>query len=371
MRHVIRHQRYNVANLRRDIGRADQRMFGPTINFMPFDYDLHFDGHPVTAHNLSNGPVDDLSIVLYDRLDSRDVRIDFDGNPALYSADKLAELHQRFLRLLGAVADPDHAIGRLDILGAEERHTILREWNATARAVPGATLPELFAAQVARTPDADAVVFEDERLSYGELDARSSQLAHHLRALGVGPEVVVGLCIERSLAMLVGLLGILKAGGAYLPLDPDYPPERLAFMLADAGAPVLLTRAALRAHLPAHDVSSDGVRIDAAHIVCLDADWPAIARQPTTAPATGLAAAAPRLRHLHLRLHRNAKGRRRHAWRHPQCCGRADRPTSPSTSEARVLQFASQSFDAATSRRFGARCSTVLGCVVSSDGPLD
>ena len=180
--------------------------------------------------------------------------------------------------------DPDRAIGRLDILSPAERHTILREWNDTARAVPGTTLPELFAAQVARTPAADAVVFEDERLSYGELDARSSQLAHHLRGLGVGPEVVVGLCIERSLAMLVGLLGILKAGGAYLPLDPDYPPERLAFMLADAGAPVLLTRAALRAHLPAHDVSSG---IDA-RIVCLDADWPAIAQQPTTAPATGL-----------------------------------------------------------------------------------
>ena len=188
------------------------------------------------------------------------------------------------MRLLeGAVADPERAIGRLDILGADERHTILREWNATARAVPGATLPELFAAQVARTPEADAVVFEDERLSYGELDARSSRLAHHLRALGVGPEVVVGLCIERSLAMLVGLLGILKAGGAYLPLDPDYPPERLAFMLADAGAPVLLTRAALRAHLPAHD----------AHVVCLDADWPAIARQPATAPATNLAPQHP------------------------------------------------------------------------------
>ena len=188
------------------------------------------------------------------------------------------------MRLLeGAVADPERAIGRLDILGADERHTILREWNATARAVPGATLPELFAAQVARTPEADAVVFEDERLSYGELDARSSRLAHHLRGLGVGPEVVVGLCIERSLAMLVGLLGILKAGGAYLPLDPDYPPERLAFMLADAGAPVLLTRAALRAHLPAHD----------AHVVCLDADWPAIARQPATAPAANLAPQHP------------------------------------------------------------------------------
>ena len=281
MRHVIRHQRYNVANLRRDIGRgADQRVFGPTVNFMPFDYDLRFDGHPVTAHNLSNGPVDDLSIVLYDRSDSRDLRIDFDGNPASYSADKLADLHQRFLRLLAALDDPDQPIGRLDILAPAERHTILREWNDTARAVPSAR-PCLscsrrrWRARRLRT----AVVFEDERLSYGELDARSSQLAHHLRGLGVGPEVVVGLCIERSLAMLVGLLGILKAGGAYLPLDPDYPPERLAFMLADAGAPVLLTHARACARVCP--------RIDA-RIVCLDADWPAIAQQPTTAPATGL-----------------------------------------------------------------------------------
>ena len=224
----------------------------------------------------------------------------FDGTPAgiegaleyasdLFDRSSVEAIAGRLVRLLeGAVADPDRAIGRLDILSPAERHTILREWNDTARAVPGKTLPELFAAQVARTPAADAVVFEDERLSYGELDARSSQLAHHLRGLGVGPEVVVGLCIERSLAMLVGLLGILKAGGAYLPLDPDYPPERLAFMLADAGAPVLLTRAALRAHLPAHDVSSAGTRSDNVRIVCLDADWPAIAQQPTTAPATGL-----------------------------------------------------------------------------------
>ena len=235
----------------------------------------------------------DLSLSLAERRGS-------DGTPAgiegaleyasdLFDRSSVEAIAGRLVRLLeGAVADPDRAIGRLDILSPAERHTILREWNDTARAVAGTTLPELFAAQVARTPAADAVVFEDDRLSYGELDARSSQLAHHLRGLGVGPEVVVGLCIERSLAMLVGLLGILKAGGAYLPLDPDYPPERLAFMLADAGAPVLLTRSALRAHLPAHDVSSDDAHIGDVRIVCLDADWPAIAQQPTTAPATGL-----------------------------------------------------------------------------------
>ena len=289
MRHVIRHQRYNIANLRRDIGRGtDQRAFGPTINFMPFDYDLRFDGHPITAYNLSNGPVEDLSIVWYDRSDNREVRTDFDGNPALYSPGKLSDLHRRFLTLLAVIEDPDQPIGKLDILSLAERRTILEEWNDTARAIPVATLPELFASQVARTPDAVAAVFEDARLSYGELDARASQLAHHLRALGVGPEVVVGLCIERSLEMLIGLLGILKAGGAYLPLDPDYPRERLAFMLADAAAPVLVTRAALRAQLPSHDARIGGARSDGAHIVCLDADWPAIAQHPTTPPRSGL-----------------------------------------------------------------------------------
>ena len=137
---------------------------------------------------------------------------------------------------------------------------------------------QLFEAQVARSPDAIAVVFEDDRLSYGELDARANQLAHHLRELGVGPEAVVGLCVERSLEMMIGLLGILKAGGAYLPLDPTYPQERLAFMLTDAGAPVLVTQSALLDRLGA----------PAARIVRLDADSPAIARHSTIAPAIRL-----------------------------------------------------------------------------------
>ena len=164
----------------------------------------------------------------------------------LFDRVSVEALGDRLIRLLeAAVAQPERPIGTLDILSADERHTIMREWNDTARAIPSATLPELFAAQVARTPDAVAVVLEAQRLTYAELDRRANQLAHHLRGFGVGPETVVGLCVERSLDMLVGLLGILKAGGAYLPLDPDYPPERLAFMLEDAGAPVLVTHAAL------------------------------------------------------------------------------------------------------------------------------
>src|SRR5262249_60685484 len=126
---------------------------------------------------------------------------------------------------------------------------------------------DLFAGQAGGSSAASAVVFEQESLTYGALDARANQLAHHVRALGVGPEVVVALCIERSLEMLIGLLGILKAGGAYLPLDPGYPAERIAFMLEDTGAPVLVTRSSLLARLPAYQ----------ARIVCLDADWATIA----------------------------------------------------------------------------------------------
>src|SRR4029077_6297072 len=182
----------------------------------------------------------------------------------------------RLVRLLeGALSDPDRAIGRLDILDPEERRIILRGWNdsapvAAAYEIATATLPALVRAQCARTPDSVAVVLGEERLTYGELERRSNQLAHHLRALGVGPEVIVGLCVERSLAMLVGLLGILKAGGAYLPLDPDYPAERLGFMLADAGAAVLVAQSALLDRLGAHR----------ARVVRIDTHWPAIARQP-------------------------------------------------------------------------------------------
>src|SRR6202008_1958555 len=110
---------------------------------------------------------------------------------------------------------------------------------------------ELFGAQAERSPDAIAVVFGDEEVSYRELDARANQLAHHLSGRGVGPERVVGLCLARSSQLIVGLLGILKAGGAYLPLDPDYPRERLGFMLAGAGAPVVITPQALPGPPPA------------------------------------------------------------------------------------------------------------------------
>ena len=125
------------------------------------------------------------------------------------------------------------------------------------------------------------MIFEDRTLTYAALDAHANRLAHHLQSLGVGPETMVGLCVERSPEMVVGLLGILKAGGAYLPLDPNYPHERLAFMLADAGCPVLVTQSALLDRLPENVTAHR-------HVVRLDADASAIARQQETAPQLDL-----------------------------------------------------------------------------------
>ena len=157
------------------------------------------------------------------------------------------------------------------------------------------------------------MVFEDEALTYCELNERANQLAHQLRDLGVGPEVIVGLCVERSPEMVIGLLGILKAGGAYLPLDPGYPAERLAFMLQDAGAAVLLTQSGLIERLSAVAAAAATTRI-----VRIDADWPDVARQPATNPTSQLHPQHPRLCHLHLRLNRNPKRRCRPARRYDQ-----------------------------------------------------
>jgi pristinamycin I synthase 3 and 4 len=202
----------------------------------------------------------------------------------LFNRDTAEAIVQRLVRLFeAAVADPGQPIGRLDILSLTERHKILYEWNDTKHVVTSATLSELFEEQVAKTPDVAAAVFEDTALGYSELNARANQLAHFLRKRGVGPETVVGLCVDRSQEMLVGLIGILKAGGAYLPLDPAHPTKRLAYMLDDAGATVLVTQQGLLKRL-----SGALPRNMAKQQICLDTDWPAIALRPTSTPDSAL-----------------------------------------------------------------------------------
>ncbi|UAW64946.2 non-ribosomal peptide synthase/polyketide synthase [Mycoavidus sp. HKI] len=168
---------------------------------------------------------------------------------------------------------------KLDLLPPAERELLLNTWNATVTLYPEhSCLHQLFEEQVARTPEATAIIYEDQVLSYAELNARANQLAHHLRALGIGPEEVVGLCAERSFEMVVGLLGILKAGGAYLPLDPSYPPERIAYILEDARVTVLVGQSHLEGKLPQTH----------AQYVCLDTDWAQITTQPETLPISGV-----------------------------------------------------------------------------------
>jgi amino acid adenylation domain-containing protein len=209
------------------------------------------------------------------------LQLGFSHRPDVFDRAAIASIADKFIRLVETmIAYPERAIGSLDILGADERHTVLQAWNNTARPIPSVTVSQLFAAWAERTPDAVAIIFDDITLTYRELDARANQLAHHLRNLGVGPETVVGLRVERSPEMAVGILGILKAGGAYLPLDPTSPPERLAHIFAEAEIRILVTQTTLLGGLPHHH----------ARIVHLDADWMAIARYPTTAPAVRLRA---------------------------------------------------------------------------------
>jgi aspartate racemase len=180
----------------------------------------------------------------------------------LFEAASIERMWGHFQTLLeGLVADPNRRLSELPLLTDTEQQQLLVQWNETGTDYPRhACIHHLVEAQARKTPEAVAAVFEDAHLSYRELNRRAHELAGHLRELGVGPEGRVGLCLERSLDMLVGLLGILKAGGAYVPLDPAYPNERLAFMLEDSQAPVLLTQTHLLDQLPEHQ----------AQVVCLD-----------------------------------------------------------------------------------------------------
>jgi len=255
----------------------------------------------------------DMTLVMGETPDGLAGAIEYDTD--LFNAATIERLAGHFVTLLaGIVADPDVPVARLPLMSEAERQLTLVTWNATEAPFPADSgIHQLFEAQVARTPDAIALIYPGldglrprTELTYAELNARANQLAHYLRSLGAGPETVVALAVERSPEMIIGLLGILKAGAAYLPLDPAYPPDRLAFMLADSGASVVLTQAQVleagnwkleagswkleagSPKLETDDVSPQG------RLVRLDTDWTAIARQPTSnIPASVRSEAAP------------------------------------------------------------------------------
>jgi amino acid adenylation domain-containing protein len=229
----------------------------------------HVEGDSETAHF-------DLTLQILDT--EQGLTAAFVYNTDLFEAGTIARMLGNFQTLLEAiVADPEQRLSDFPLLTEAERQQLLVEWNNTKTDdQQDLCIHQLFEAQVERTPDAIAVAFEAEQLTYGELNRRANQLAHHLRSLGVGPEVLVAICLERSLEMVIGLLGILKAGGAFVPMDPAYPKERLAFMLKDAQVPVLLTQERLVAGLPEHD----------AKVICLDSGRETMARESGENPGS-------------------------------------------------------------------------------------
>ncbi len=253
----------------------------------------------------------DLTVTLVEDTEDGSLEGYLEYATELFDGPTIATLGERLVLLLrGAAADPDRAIGALDVLSDDDREAVLRGYNDTAAEVADTTLVELFAAQVARTPDATAVVFEGAELTFAELDARATRLARWLAGRGVEPEATVALALPRSLELIVAIWGVLKAGGAYLPLDPDYPADRIAFMLSDAQPAAVLTVAELAGSLPVDAKSADARprrRRDRADD-----------RRLRRGAADSAARGASGVRHLHLRLDRPAEGRRRPACRDRQ-----------------------------------------------------
>ncbi|MEM8778036.1 MAG: amino acid adenylation domain-containing protein [Cyanobacteria bacterium P01_G01_bin.49] len=204
----------------------------------------------------------------------------FEYNQDLFTPETINRMVGHFCTLLEGIVDNlEKPISELSLLTEKERQEILYDWNETQTDyAQNLCFHQLFEAQVQTNPEAIALVFEQEQLTYGELNQQSNQLAHYLQTLGVKPEVKVGICVERSPFMIIALLGILKAGGAYVPLDPAYPPERLAFMVSDSQISVLLTTQKLAATIP-HEQAT---------VICLDTDWATIATEVEDNPISSV-----------------------------------------------------------------------------------
>jgi amino acid adenylation domain-containing protein len=213
----------------------------------------------------------DLTLYAVERPESLSAWVEYSTD--LFEASTMKRMLGHLERMLDSVIhEPEQHLLQLPLLATEERRQLLCDWNDTcADYARDKTISQLFEEQVERTPDSVAFIYGDERLTYRELNRRANQMAHYLRRQGVGAETLVGVCMQRSFEMVVGLLGILKAGGAYVPLDPQYPQERLSFMLSETQLQIILTEAQLSDALPVHDAAS--------RLVPVDAEWHVIAEE--------------------------------------------------------------------------------------------
>ncbi|BAY66478.1 amino acid adenylation domain-containing protein [Calothrix brevissima NIES-22] len=258
-------------------------------------------------------------------------------NTDLFAASTIERMTGHLQTLLaGIVAQPEQRISELPLLTATEQYQLLEQWNATHKLyAQDRCIHQLFEMQVERTPDAVALVFENHQLTYQQLNVQANQFAHYLTTLGVGVDVLVGLCVERSLEMLVGLLGILKAGGAYVPLDPDYPPQRISQMLSDSGVSLLVTQQRSLFKLPEHGVQ----------VVCIDRAWQQIAQHSSENLHNQVTAASL----ANVIYTSGSTGKPKGVMvKHSGLCNLAQAQIDlfDLNSSSRILQFASLSFDA-------------------------
>ncbi|MEU3626069.1 non-ribosomal peptide synthetase [Amycolatopsis coloradensis] len=271
---LLEHSRYRGEDLARELGASGgvHELVGLSVNFMAVDGELAFGDASATVHNLELGPISDIAIAVYDAGEGRGLRFDFDADAASSSDEELAEHRRRFAAVLDALVErPEPPLAAIDLLSAEERARVLEFGTAVANS-PEVSWPEAFDRVVARRPDAEAVVCEDVRLTYAEVDTAANRLARLLRNRGVGDEDVVAVAMPRSAELVVALLAVMKAGAAYLPLDLDHPEDRVAYMLSHAGAGIVVSTKDDSARLPS---SVDTVLLDdpaiAAELSVLDA----------------------------------------------------------------------------------------------------
>lgn len=253
IRSIRRHHKYRHEELRRDLKLIGEnhRLFGPQINLMLFDYGLDFAGALGTTHNLSAGPVDDLSINVYDRTDGSGLRIDVDANPEVYSESDIKLHQQRILQLLQtASAGEDMLIGQMELLLPEEKEKVISKWNETAKSEKLVSLQDMFEKQAVLTPERIALMCDDIQVNYRKLNEEANRLARLLIEKGLGPEQFVALALPRSPEMVASMLGVLKTGAAYLPLDPEFPADRISYMLEDAKPSCIITTEEIAASLP-------------------------------------------------------------------------------------------------------------------------
>ena len=253
LKSIQEHGRFEGEEISRCLGwpSGGRKSFGPVINIIPYDRNETFACHPIALKHLSVRPIEDFSITVHAGRGGGEMAVDFEASTALYQYAEVAEHERRLVRVLEQVArDPGLRVHQISLLTDGERGELAGR-NQTAVGVPDGSVAGLFAARAVRVPDAVAVVDGDAVVSYRFLAAAAARVASRLAQVGVGAESVVAVLVPRSVGMVTAVLGVLWAGAAYLPVDPGYPPERIGFMLADAGAVALVCTRQAAAGLPA------------------------------------------------------------------------------------------------------------------------